>query len=73
MPSNAREVYDQAVRGLPATERLRLAALILEDLAKPGLQVVESTYNWTEEDQRVVSEASLEYAAKLYPEDEGLV
>ena len=34
--SLAHQVFDQTVRPLPRTERLRLAALILEDLADEG-------------------------------------
>lgn len=32
---NAQELYASAVRDMPAEERLRLAALILNDLAQP--------------------------------------
>lgn len=34
--SLAHQVFDQSVRPLPRSERLRLAALILEDLADDG-------------------------------------
>ncbi len=38
MTTNAQEIYTQAVRQLPAQERLRLAALILDELAEIPLR-----------------------------------
>lgn len=69
----AQDVYTQTVRALPLTERLRLAALILDDLAQPNVAVVDSGDAWTEQDQSDVAAFSLQYAATLYPEEEELV
>jgi len=69
----AKDVFDQSVRSLPTRERVRLAALILEDLAQADLRVVDPDDAWTEEDQREVTSFSLRYAEAIYPEDENLV
>ena len=58
---------------LPPSERLRLAALILQDLAQSEVAVVDRSDTWTEQDQRDLTTFSLQYAAELYPEDEELV
>jgi hypothetical protein len=63
------DVYDKAVRPLPPRERLRLAVLILGDLA----QADAATDAWTAQDQADVAAFSLGYAATLCPEDDELV
>ena len=68
MPATAREVYTAAVQSLPPTERLRLAALILDDLARPDVSVVDLGDGWTAEDEREVTAFALSYAADAYPE-----
>ena len=71
MPT-AQEIFNQTIRSLAPKERLRLAALILDDLAQSGV-VVDSRDTWGEEDMRDLTAFSLQYAATLYPEDEELV
>ena len=73
MPITAQEVFIETVRALPPTERLRLAALILQDLAQADMAVVDVSSVWSEQDQRDVTAFSLQYAAKLYPEEDELV
>jgi hypothetical protein len=73
MALTAQEVFTETVRDLPPNERLRLAALILQDLAQSEVAVVDRSDTWTEQDQRDVTTFSLQYAAELYPEDEELV
>jgi hypothetical protein len=73
MALTAQEVFTETVRDLPPSERLRLAALILQDLAQSEVAVVDRSDSWTEQDQRDFTTFSLQYAAKLYPEDEELV
>lgn len=73
MATTAQEVFTETVRALPPTERLRLAALILQDLAQAEVAVVDSSEAWSEQDQRDVTAFSLQYAAKLYPEEDELV
>ncbi len=68
----AYELYAGSVRAWPRGERLRLAALILEDLAnEPELSLVES--EWTDEDLRDMTAYTMAYAAQRYPETEDLV
>ena len=73
MALTAQEVFTETVRDLPPSERLRLAALILQDLAQSEVAVVERRDTWTEQDQRDLTTFALQYAADLYPEDEELV
>jgi hypothetical protein len=73
MAITAQEVFTETVRTLPPTERLRLAALILQDLAQAEVAVVESSDTWSEQDQRDLTAFSLQYATKLYPEEDELV
>jgi len=68
----AQEVYMQTVRELPLMERLRLAALILDELTQHNLSVVDSSDTWSDQDQHDLTTYSLQYAAMHYPEDEEL-
>lgn len=51
MPTIAQEVFAETVRTLPPAERLRLAALILEDLTQSNLSIVDISDTWSEQDQ----------------------
>ena len=73
MPITAQEVFTETVRALPPTERLRLAALILQDLAQADMAVVDISSVWSEQDQGDLTAFSLQYAAKLYPEEDEIV
>jgi hypothetical protein len=73
MSITAQEVFTETVRSLPPTERLRLAALILQDLAQADMAVVDVSSVWSEQDQRDLTAFSLQYAATLYPEEDELV
>ena len=73
MPITAQEVFTEMVRTLPPTERLRLAALILQDLAQADMAVVDTSSVWSEQDQSDLTAFSLRYAAKLYPEEDEIV
>lgn len=73
MALTAQEVFAETVLALPPGERLRLAALILQDLAQADVAVVDHSDIWTEQDQHDLTTFSLQYAAELYPEDEGVV
>lgn len=46
----AKEIYAETVRDLPSPERVRLATLILEDLAESAAPALDYTDAWTEED-----------------------
>jgi hypothetical protein len=73
METTAQEVFAETVSALPLSERLRLAALILQDLTRSGVSVVDHGDAWSERDQCDLTAFSLQYAAQLYPEDEDLV
>jgi len=73
MAITAQEVFTETVRTLPPTERLRLAALILQDLAQTNMAVVDTSSAWSEQDQSDLTAFSLQCAAKLYPEEDELV
>jgi hypothetical protein len=72
MPT-AKEVFTETVCALPPTERSRLAALILDDLAKSSLAVIDNDNSWSEQDQSELITFSLKLAVTLYPENEELV
>jgi hypothetical protein len=73
MPLTAQEVFTETVRALPPSERLRLAALILQELTQAEVAGVDRSDTWSEQDQRDLTTLSLQYAAELYPEEEELV
>jgi len=73
MALTAQEVFTETVRALPPSERLRLAALILQELAQSDVAVVDRSDTWSEQDQRDLTAVSLKYAAELYPEEQDLV
>ena len=61
-------IYDQVVKPLPASERLKLATLILNDI--PPQAVVDYSEEWTEEDYRDFSAASWAYMVQKLEEEE---
>lgn len=73
MAMTAEEVFSETACALPPTERLRLAALILQDLMQSKVSVVDDSGTWNEQDQRDVTAFALQYAATLYPEDDAPV
>lgn len=66
--ATAEAVYDQVVRPLPTSERLRLAALILEQISPRA--VVDYREEWTEEDYRDFAAASWAYVSQKLEEEE---
>ena len=56
---NVHELYEQTIKSLPASERLRLAVLILNDI--PPQSVVDASESWTEEDLQEFTQGSWEY------------
>ena len=73
MSVTAQEVFTETVRSLPPTERLRLAALILQDLAQTDMAVVDASSLWSDQDQHDITTFSLQHATALYPEEDELV
>lgn len=70
MALTAQEIFAETVQFLPPDEQLRLAALILQELSQSGITVVDRSDTWSEQDQKDLTTASLQYAASLYPEDD---
>ena len=62
MTTSAQEIYTQAVRNLPPSERLRLATLILNELVEQPSSEIEESETWTEQDQNNLLNFSLQYA-----------
>lgn len=60
--ASAREIYDQNVRPLPTGERLRLAAMILNDINE-SLSGIDVSDEWSEEDLRDLTAYSLRIAS----------
>ncbi len=73
MALTAEEIFTRDVRDLPSSERLRLAALILQDLTRSGATVVEQSESWSDQDRQDLTAFSLEHASQIYPEEEDLV
>jgi hypothetical protein len=62
------ELYAQTIKPLPAAERLRLAALILNDI--PSRAVVDYSEEWSEEDLADFSKASWEHISRSLDEED---
>ena len=73
MALTAQEIFAETVQFLPPDEQLRLAALILQELSQSGITVVDQRDTWSEQDQKDLTTASLQYAASLYSEEDDLV
>ena len=67
------DIYQNVISPLSLPERLKLAALILNNITEKNLEVVESSDTWTEQDQLEFTSFSLQYAASLYPDEEEIV
>jgi hypothetical protein len=67
------EIYQNIVATLPLAARLRLAALILNELTQQNVDVIETSNTWTEQDQFELTSFSLQYASSLFPDDEEMV
>ena len=58
-------LYQSEIKGLPVVERLRLARLIMDDLAESAPNwIVEVSDAWSQQDLYDVRRASLEYAGR---------
>ena len=72
MLATAQDVFAEPVRMLPPVERLRLAALILDNLTQTPTSIVDASDVWTEQDEIDVVAYSLQNAAIAYPEEQDL-
>ncbi len=69
----AQELYASTVRDLPPSERLRLAALILDELAQSNAFSIDSSDAWSEEDMHDLATFSMSNTDAVYADDEDLV
>jgi hypothetical protein len=69
MMLTAESVYESSVVGLPNSERLRLAALILADLSKSAAPILDFSDSWSEEDLHDLTVFAAQYAAQTHPEE----
>jgi hypothetical protein len=67
---SAREIYESSIRQLPAIDRLRLASLILDELAASQGEGLDIQDGWSEQDLADLSKASLKHAATSIGEDD---
>lgn len=67
--STAENVYESSVVSLPKSERLKLAALILGDLAESAGAALDFSDAWAEEDVSDVATFAADYAAAAYGEE----
>lgn len=65
--STIQEIYQNISNTLSPGERLRLAALILNDLTQSNVAVINTDNTWTEQDVSELTIFSLQYAANLFP------
>jgi hypothetical protein len=57
------EIYENTIRRLPPSERLQLAAIILNDI--PPQSVVDYSEEWSEQDQEDFSRANWQRLDKV--------
>ena len=67
------EIYQNIVRNLSVSDRLRLAALILNDLTQQNVALIDASNTWTDQDQLELTSFSLQYANSLFPDEEEMV
>ncbi len=68
--STIQQIYQNIFNTLSPSERLRLAALILNDLTQSNVAVIDTGDTWTSEDVSELTNFSLQYAANLFPDTE---
>jgi len=67
----ARELYDNTIRKLPPVDRLRLASLILDDLAAASGAGLDIRDDWTDEDVADLAAYSLKRADRSVSSEDG--
>ena len=67
---STREIYEAAIRPLSPIERLRLASLILDDLAASSGAGLDVADEWTDEDKADLAAFSLKHADQSVPEED---
>ncbi len=72
MTPSAEQVFQSTVHGLPRSERLRLAAIILQDLAEGDPTALDYSDAWSQEDIADLQTHALNCAAARTPEEDDL-
>ena len=70
--STAQDVFNRDVLELPPGERLRLAAMILNQLAR-NPSVLDEGDAWSQEDMRDLAAFSVQVSEERYPDEDDLV
>jgi hypothetical protein len=67
------DIYQNFVGNLPVSDRLHLAALILNNLTQKEVANIDISDTWTEQDRHELASFSMQYANSLFPDDEEIV
>ncbi len=67
------EFYQKVINDLSPNEQIRLASLILNNLAQQNIVMIDESDTWTEEDQNDLVAFSLQYSDELLGENEEIV
>lgn len=70
-PITADELYEKSVRSMPASERIKLATRILNDIESAS--ILDYSDEWTEEDLRELTANSVRRFYEENPADDGLI
>ena len=70
-PATADELYEKSVRSMPASERLKLATRILNDI--PPASILDYSDEWNEKELRQLTDDSVRRFYEENPADDGLV
>jgi hypothetical protein len=65
----ARQLYHESIKQLPEDQRLQLAAMILNDIAK-ATAPIDVSDDWTDEDLRDVTNDSMRRFAEQHGDDD---
>jgi len=69
MPT-AEQVFESSVHALPRSERLRLAALILQELAQADPGALDYSDSWSDEDISDLQAHSARHASSSFPQED---
>lgn len=67
------DIYAEVTRCLSLTERLKLASLLLNDIAQLDVTAIDQANSWSEVDQREVAAFAWQYAATALPDEDEAV
>lgn len=71
--SAVNEAYQYVTDKLSLNDRLRLATLLLNDVTKVEVAIVDKSDSWNVQDQKDVSAFALSYAADIFSDSEDLI